>query len=265
MHPVLIRELLTAKVPSKILEYLYGSMKLDSELEALVNTAQDAKNHPEGNVFVHTCMVLDEAALISAREGLDEFSNAVLRLAALTHDFGKPATTVVYEDGKVTAHNHPEMGVKPANIFLTHSKVHPLVIDHVLPLVREHMAHVGFYTPDITTRVVRRLITRLQPTDIGMLAYVIEADHSGRGGNYFKSGLPERMNQILTVYAQIDEVVYPDPIISGDDIMAELNIGPSRQLGQIKDMLYQAQLDGKFDNRYDGILYLRAHVEDRRS
>ena len=76
---------------------------------------QDPEWHPEGDVFVHTQLVLDRA-----RELIDDLSyprQVTVMLAALAHDFGKPATTK-FIDGRLRSLGHEEAGVPPAESFL---------------------------------------------------------------------------------------------------------------------------------------------------
>jgi tRNA nucleotidyltransferase (CCA-adding enzyme) len=262
MHPDSIKLLLKISKPSEILNYLRYTRKLDPEIEALITTPQDNNNHPEGSAYIHTCLVIDEAAEISVRQNLSEFDNAVLRLAALTHDFGKATHTQIQPNGKITSYGHAEAGILPATYFLQRSKVNEFVIQQVLPLVNLHMAWVGFYTPDITSKAVRKILRKLRPATFDMLAYVVEADMSGRGGKYFKQGLPQRMKDILAVAATLNNPVdsYPDPFITGEDIMNITGIEPSPLLGKIKAALYKAQLEGRFSDRTEGIMFLLHHV-----
>jgi len=186
MHALQLKHILSAKKPSIHVRYMAERNQLDPEIANLIGVLQDANHHPEGDAFTHTLMVLDEAAEISAREYLTEVENAVLRLAALAHDFGKATHTQYHPDGRITAWGHPEAGVPFAKTFLEHNNVNPTIIAKVLPLVNLHMAWVGFYTPDITSKSVRKLIRKLEPTNLIMLKHIVEADMSGRGGKYFK-------------------------------------------------------------------------------
>jgi len=81
--------------PGRIAEYLgaTGWMVHFPEIAQLFGVPQDPEWHPEGDVGVHTMYVLDEAARIAARDGLEDDDRAVLLFAALAHDFAKPATT----------------------------------------------------------------------------------------------------------------------------------------------------------------------------
>jgi tRNA nucleotidyltransferase (CCA-adding enzyme) len=255
-----IQELMSRTAPSTYIEYLRRTNTLPIEIKRLIDVPQDALHHPEGSTYVHTLMVMDAAYIIARRDNFSDNDRMILILAAMCHDLGKVTTTVIHPDGKVTAHGHPECGIMPTTTLLRGIGVDYEVIAQVLPLVREHMVHVGFFTPDITTRSVRRIVERIKPSNMFMLSAIIEADASGRGGKYFMQGLPERMQQIMNVYAQdVDkyvQVFYPDHILSGDVIMSVLGIAPSKELGKIKDECYKAQLDGKFNSLDYGVLYL---------
>jgi tRNA nucleotidyltransferase (CCA-adding enzyme) len=229
------------------------------ELYALINCPQQLDHHPEGTVYNHTMMVCDEAAEIAERENLHSVDRIILMFAALTHDFGKPATTVIYPDGRVTAHGHPQEGFIPALQFLTDIGVAPEHTDHILPLVTEHMAHIGHFVPEVTTRSVRRLLERIKPSNLYMLSLVMEADSSGRGGKYYKSGLPERMKEIIHVAENIDMITIPDYIINGD-VLISLGFVPSKEFGQIKEAIYMAQLKGEFSTLEEGIAWVVENI-----
>lgn len=150
------------------------------ELAALVDLPQDPEWHPEGDVFIHTLHVCDAAAAIARRENLNDPARAVLLFAALCHDLGKALTTQRNDAGRWVAPNHAKLGTLPSETFLRciHAPRH--LIEHVLPLVAEHMAHISHQDEPPTPRIVRRLANRLHPASLRMLAMLTEADHSGR-------------------------------------------------------------------------------------
>lgn len=229
------------------------------QLHALIDCPQQPEHHPEGSVYEHTMMVCDMAAEIADRENLHSVDRIILMFAALCHDFGKPATTVVYDDGRITAHGHPQEGFTPAFHFLYDIGMLSEHIDHVLPLVTEHMAHIGHFMPEITTRAVKRLIQRVTPSNLYMLSLLMEADSSGRGGKYYRAGLPERMKEILYLAENINIVEKVDYIITGD-ILKELGFVPGKEFGQIKEVIYQAQLKGEFSTMEDGIKWILDNI-----
>ena len=252
--------LINAPKPSEVLFGLRAIGYLDPEIMALVDVPQDKEHHPEGDAFTHTAMVMDAAAKIAEREDLGYHDSALLRLSALTHDFGKPFTTEVHADGRITAYGHPEKGVNPATDFLLRNGLNNTnALRMIQAMIREHMVHIGFYTPDITSRVVRRIMQRIAPLPIKMLALLVEADLRGRAVAFNQSAM-DRMNEIVHVANNIDTIVRPDPIISGDLIMQVLKIGPSRELGEIKRKLYDLQLRGEITSLDEGMAYFRAMV-----
>ena len=70
------------------------------ELLALVDCPQEVEWHPEGSVWLHTLLVVDESARIAEEERLPDDERLRLVLGALCHDLGKPGTTEL-EDGRI--------------------------------------------------------------------------------------------------------------------------------------------------------------------
>lgn len=124
--------------PSEYLEkagesYLFSQYPFEL-LNRMKETKQSPKYHPEGNVWVHTLMVVNEAAKRR------EYSRnpKVLMWAALLHDIGKPAVTRCRR-GKITSYNHDTEGEKLARRFLTAFTRDETFIREVCLMVRYHM------------------------------------------------------------------------------------------------------------------------------
>ena len=108
--------LLKAKRPSlgfTIIKDL-GILKYFPQLEVLIGCLQEKEYHPEGDVWIHTLMCLDEMAKLRSK---DEYRNLYLMLAVLCHDFGKPTTSSIIK-GKITSRNHEKEGLKPTIEFI---------------------------------------------------------------------------------------------------------------------------------------------------
>ena len=114
--------LLKAEKPSIGLKWLYELGVVEQifpELQTLVGVPQEPEWHPEGDVDVHTMLVVDEARKLI--DDLDYAKKVTVMLGALCHDFGKPATTEFF-DGRWRSHAHDVAGVEPTETFLDKTK-----------------------------------------------------------------------------------------------------------------------------------------------
>lgn len=103
-------------------------------LHRMKKTKQSPKYHPEGNVWIHTLMVVDEAA----KRRNQSVNPRVFMWAALLHDIGKPDTTRL-KHGKITSYNHDREGERLAREFLEIFSDDEAFIREVCGLVRYHM------------------------------------------------------------------------------------------------------------------------------
>ncbi len=243
---------LKGRWPSMGLIILQDMDWLDQEIEDLIDTPQDPEWHPEGDVFVHTCHVVDAAAMIADREQLDEHDRLVLMLAALCHDFGKPSTTKM-EGGRWRSKMHCQAGVEHAERFLGRIGAPLAIIAEILPLVSEHLVHAGI--PDPSSKAVRRLANRIAPASIEALARVVESDHSGR------PPLPKGNPLQIWVDKAHDLNVFsdkPKPILMGRHLV-EMGIKPGKPMGVLLNKAFEAQLDGVFNDLDNAKMWVIGH------
>jgi tRNA nucleotidyltransferase (CCA-adding enzyme) len=172
--------LLKARRPSLGLEFLRetGLLRFFPELAAMVGVPQDPQWHPEGTVWEHTMLVVDEAA--AARQG-DEAEDLVVMLGALCHDVGKPPTTVE-AGGRIRSPEHEEKGVPIAEAFLERLRAPGDLQAKVGALVRFHLAPAMYPQHGASPRAYRRLARKLHEAgiDARILHRVAQADHFGR-------------------------------------------------------------------------------------
>jgi tRNA nucleotidyltransferase (CCA-adding enzyme) len=167
---------------------------LHPQLPPLDETEQEHEWHPEGNVWKHTLMVVDEAKRITKENNLDDENAQMIVLAALCHDLGKPATTV-FENGRIRSNGHEAAGEEPTREFLksigyildgTKRGDSRKLVHKIVNLVKEHLRPTMFYLEEhqngkkISNGTIRRLAERLFPATIQELVMVAEADHFGR-------------------------------------------------------------------------------------
>ncbi len=169
--------------PSRGFEFLRqtGLLRFFPILKSLIDVEQDPVWHPEGDVWTHTMMVIDEAARL--RTG-DKSQDEVLMFASLCHDFGKPEAT--HFDGEhVRSKGHEMMGVKPAQEFLRSLRASQGLVQKVGQLVRWHLSPVSLPVGGAKESAYRRLARELQKVGLSLMdLYRLSlADHRGRGIN----------------------------------------------------------------------------------
>lgn len=140
-------------------------------LNNLKKAEQSPKHHPEGNVWNHTIMVVDEAARVRDRSR----DSKVFMWAALLHDIGKPDTTKIRK-GRITSYDHDIVGAGLAAKFLAEYSKDQAFIDKVAELVRWHM-QILFVINNLPYADVKNMTDR---TDINEVALLGFCDRMGR-------------------------------------------------------------------------------------
>ena len=223
--------------------------QLFPELKALVGCAQEPEWHPEGDVWVHTLMVIDQARL--RIDDLDRPDQLIVMLGAVTHDFGKPATTA-FIDGRIRSLNHEEEGVQPAAAFLDRLNVHSIdgkdVRTQVLGLVAHHLKPGMLYKSrhELTDGAFRRLA---QKANLELLARVAKSDCLGRTGSFDCSAMDWFLERALDL--GVDRRP-PQPLVLGRHLL-ELGVQPGPEMGALLKQIYEKQLDGDIATLEEGI------------
>jgi len=251
--------LLRASRPSIGIEWLrrLGAIeKLFPEIQSLIGVPQDPEWHPEGDVFVHTKLVVDRA-----RELIEDLSyprKVTVMLAALAHDFGK-ATTTEFLEGRWRSRGHEEAGVPPTESFLDRIKVHTIdgyhVRAQVIALVREHLKPGEFYKKrdEVGDGAFRRLARRCEPD---LLYRVAKADSLGRNAEWVpreKWYGAEAQEWFIQRSRELEvDQRPPEPLLLGRHLL-ELGIEPGPRMGEITRAVYELQLDGRVRNLDEAI------------
>ena len=249
--------------PGRIAEYLQATAWIQHfpEIAALFGTPQDATWHPEGDVGIHTMHVLNQAARIAERDAITGDDRAVLLFASLGHDFAKPSTTEMRElNGvrRLTSWGHEPAGGPMTRSFLDRIGIKAAIVEQVVPLVENHLAHHSI-GKDITPRAVRRLAQRLAPASIEQLIRVIEADASGRPP--LEPGLPLPAARILeAAHAEAVHTRPQPPLILGRHVLPYFDDRPGIHIGEVTNAAYEAQTDGAFSTQEEGLRWLDQHL-----
>lgn len=211
------------------------------ELQALIGCEQEYEWHPEGDVWIHTLMVTDQAR--ARLEGLDYPRAMVMMLSALCHDMGKPATTR-FEDGRIRSKGHEEAGVAPATAFLDRLNIHSLdgydVRHTVLGIVAHHLKPTMFFkapTP-VGDGAFRRLA---QKVELELLAQFARADCHGRTGTFACDAMDWFIERARALGVEHQP---PKPFLLGRHVL-ELGIPPGPRVGELLKAVYEKQLDGQ--------------------
>ncbi len=234
------------------------------ELQSLVGVPQEPEWHPEGNVDVHTMMVVDEARKLI--DELDHPRKVAVMLGAIAHDFGKPPTTE-FVDGRTRSRGHDEAGVEPTLTFLDTLGIFTLggfdVRDQVVQLVRYHLKPGEYYkakTP-VGDGAFRRLARKVEAD---LLYRVAKADSLGRNPDWLPA--EERFGSeaqewfIAKVRELQVEKKAPDPLLMGRHLI-DLGLTPGPKFKQILDAVYEIQLDGKVTDLEQAIATARAYLD----
>jgi hypothetical protein len=172
-----------------------GWLDLYPELFGTVNVSQNPATHPEGDVFNHLCLSVNEAAEISKREDLNYKDTLLLVFGSLCHDIGK----------QIELKGHEIHGVDIASRFLTRIGIADNLIPEICKIVQYHMAD---YIIDgkivengsITKSFIKKLQNLINPVPLDVLILVHEADKSGRFNVSYTNRLSENFKLIRSIY-----------------------------------------------------------------
>jgi tRNA nucleotidyltransferase (CCA-adding enzyme) len=210
------------------------------ELVPLADTPQDPAWHPEGDVWAHTLLCMDEAAATIA--DLDRPRALAVMLATLCHDLGKPATTALHE-GRIRSLGHEEAGVGPTLRLLDRWNVHTLlgydVRGQIVGLVAHHLkpAQLHAVRDRVSDGAIRRLARKCEPE---LLYRVARADCLGRA----RAFEPDAEEWFRGRVRELDVAERaPAPLLRGRDLLA-LGLVPGPRIGAILRAVYERQLDG---------------------
>jgi len=227
--------------------------RLFPELHALAGCPQEPEWHPEGDVWIHTLMVVDEAH--TRIDDLPHSRGVTVMLGALCHDLGKPATTA-FSDGRIRSMDHEQAGVAPTRSLLDKLNIHTIggfdVRTQVEGIVAHHLKPLAFSksTTPVGDGAFRRLA---QKVDLELLARVAESDCRGRSGDFDCSGIGWFLERARALGVEHEA---PRPLVRGRDLLA-LGVQPGPRMGSLLREIYEQQLDGRLQTLDEGIALVR--------
>lgn len=182
--------------------------------------------HHRTDVFTHNVMALK----------MTPATDPLVRFATLIHDVGKPRVRSEDKDGLVIFHNHEVVGAHMARDICDRLRFSKKDREKVVTLIRWHMFTVDEH---ITDGAVRRFIRRIGRDTVKDMIDLRIGDRLGSGTQSAESWRLKKFKE------RIEEQLAPEPFgikdlaIDGNDIMKELNIKPSRQIGDMLQTLFE--------------------------
>ena len=222
---------------------------------ALMSGVDQRRDHHHKDVFLHTCMVVDNVALVSG--------NLWLRFAALVHDIAKPRTKAFKEGTGWTFHGHEELGARMMKKIFQKLKLPREHLAYVEKLVRLHLRPMALVDTGVTDSAVRRLVFETGD-DIDDLMILCRADITSRNPALvarYRENYEIVIRKIVEVEER-DRLRNWQPPVKGDEIMTVCALGEGRTVGVLKKAIEEAILDGRIPNDHDAALAYLHSIKD---
>jgi poly(A) polymerase len=182
-----------------------------------------------------------------------------MKLAALLHDIGKPLTFSRDEEGEIHFYNHPQAGVPIAEQIM--KRLCASTQDRrLVQLVVAHHMRPGQLTQGglVTPRAIRRYFVDLGPTGV-YVALLSLADHLATLGPQPATDSWQRqlgvVRLLLTHYIRERDSILPPQLISPEELMRRLKLQPGPVIGQLLDLIAEAQAEGKIHSKEEALWF----------
>jgi poly(A) polymerase len=216
------------------------------------------EHHQHKDVYTHSLTVLDQAIALESGE-----PDLVLRLAALLHDIGKPATRRLEPGGGVSFHHHEVVGAKMARKRLRALRYPSQVVEDVAQLVFLHLRFHGYSGGEWTDSAVRRYVTDAGEL-LPRLHKLVRADCTTR--NRRKAAALQRtyddLEQRIERIRAEEDLAAVRPDLDGNEIMALLGLKPGPDVGRAWRYLKELRLDRGPLSREEAEAELRRWAEE---
>jgi poly(A) polymerase len=202
------------------------------------------EHHHHKDVYEHSLTVLTQAIGYEAERHPGDAPDTVLRLAALLHDIGKPATRKLEPGGAVSFHHHDLVGAKLAKKRLRALRFDNDTIASVSRLIELHLRFFGYTEGTWTDAAVRRYV-RDAGDQLERLHELTRSDVTTRNRRKAdRLGFAyDDLEARIAVLAEQEELDSMRPDLSGDDIMRILDIPPGRAVGEAYRFLLETRMD----------------------
>jgi poly(A) polymerase len=191
------------------------------------------------DVYEHTLTVVENAMRLE-----EDGPDLTLRLAALMHDIGKPATKVVGADRRVSFHHHELVGARMTKARLRALKFPKELISDVVKLVELHLRFYGYGQGEWTDSAVRRYVTDADDL-LPRLHKLTRSDCTTRNKRKAAalSASYDALEERIALIAEQEDLARVRPDLDGNAIMELLGVPPSRTVGEAWKYLKELRLD----------------------
>jgi poly(A) polymerase len=202
------------------------------------------EHHHHKDVYEHSLTVLEQAIDLERSRHPDEPADLSLRLAALLHDIGKPATKRLEPGGAVSFYHHDLVGAKLATKRLKALRFDNQTIADVSRLIELHLRFFGYSEGAWTDSAVRRYVRDADDL-LERLHIITRADVTTRNKRKAErlSHAYDDLEKRIAELADAEELASIRPDLDGEQIMAILGLKPSREVGEAYDYLLNLRLD----------------------
>jgi poly(A) polymerase len=236
--------------PRAALELFVGTGLADLVLPELPALRMEIdEHHQHKDVYTHSLTVLEQAIALEkagVRAGEDGAGSPdlVLRLAALLHDIGKPATRRHEPGGRVSFHHHEVVGAKKVRKRLTELRYPKDVVEAVARLTFLHLRFHGYGSGEWTDSAVRRYVTDAGDL-LPRLHKLVRSDSTTRNKRRAEalSATYDSLEARIAEIAEKEDLARVRPDLDGNAIMELLGLPPGREVGEAWRFLKELRLE----------------------
>ncbi len=214
------------------------------EVLGLIGCEQPPQWHPEGDVYVHTCMMLEMV-------GDGEIALS-LALSVLLHDIGKPATySYDEEEGRIRFNGHESVGADMSEVILRRMKYSNEIIEDVRVMVANHMKFM--HVKDMRVSKLKRFMSR-DTFEYEMELHRVDCASS--------NGITENYDFVVAKRDEFaSEPLIPEPLLKGKDLM-ELGFRPGPKFKEMLTAVQNEQLEGRLSDHASAVTWLKERYGD---